>query len=68
MAPTTSTQNSAFTVSAGEIVNHKKVSQLPFTGEQGATPLVWLAVAGGLGALAVLSAVGISAWRRRRML
>lgn len=44
------------------------VSQLPFTGEQGATPLVWLAVAGGLGALAVLSAVGISAWRRRHML
>lgn len=68
VAPTTSTQNSAFAVSAGEIVNHKKVSQLPFTGEQGATPLVWLAVAGGLGALAVLSAVGISAWRRRRML
>lgn len=68
VAPTTSTQNSAFTVSAGEIVNHKKVSQLPFTGEQGATPLAWLAVAGGLGALAVLSAVGISVWRRRRML
>lgn len=68
VAPTTSTQNSAFTVSAGEIVNHKKVSQLPFTGEQGATPLAWLAVAGGLGALAVLSAVGISAWRRRRMI
>ena len=44
------------------------VSQLPFTGEQGATPLAWLAVAGGLGALAVLSAVGISAWRRRHML
>lgn len=68
VAPPTSTQNSAFTVSAGEIVNHKKVSQLPFTGEQGATPLAWLAVAGGLGALAVLSAVGISVWRRRRML
>lgn len=68
VAPTTSTQNSAFTVNAGEIVNHKKVSQLPFTGEQGATPLAWLAVAGGLGALAVLSAVGISVWRRRRML
>lgn len=44
------------------------VSQLPLTGEQGATPLAWLAVAGGLGALAVLSAVGISVWRRRRML
>lgn len=70
VAPDDSTalQNGTFTVIAGRITNYPAVSQLPLTGEGGATPLAWLAVAGGLGALAVLSAVGISAWRRRHML
>lgn len=44
------------------------VSQLPLTGEGGATPLLWLVVGGGLGALALLTAGGVAVWRKRRLI
>ncbi|WP_239646279.1 DUF7604 domain-containing protein [Bifidobacterium cuniculi] len=43
----------------------KPVSKLPLTGEGGATPLLWLVIGGGLGALALLSAGGVAVWRKR---
>lgn len=44
------------------------VSQLPLTGEGGATPLLWLVIGGGLGALALLTAGGVAIWRTRRLI
>lgn len=44
------------------------VSQLPLTGEGGATPLLWLVIGGGLGALALLTAGGVAVWRKRRLI
>lgn len=44
------------------------VSQLPLTGEGGATPLLWLVIGGGLGALALLTAGGVAIWRKRRLI
>ena len=44
------------------------VSQLPLTGEGGATPLLWLAIGGGLGALALLTGGGVAIWRKRRLI
>ncbi len=43
------------------------VSNLPLTGEGGATPMLWLAIGGGLGALALLAAGGAAIWRKRRL-
>ena len=44
------------------------VSNLPLTGEGGATPMLWLAIGGGLGALALLAAGGAAIWRKRRLI
>ncbi|WP_405737133.1 VWA domain-containing protein [Bifidobacterium sp.] len=44
------------------------VSQLPLTGEGGATPLLWLVIGGGLGVLALLTAGGVAIWRTRRLI
>lgn len=44
------------------------VSQLPLTGEGGATPLLWLVIGGGLGAFALLTAGGVAIWRKRRLI
>ncbi len=44
----------------------KPVSKLPLTGENGATPLLWAGVGGGLGALALLLAGGAAVLQRRR--
>lgn len=44
------------------------VSKLPLTGEGGATPLLWLAAAGGLGAFALLILGGVAIWRKRQTL
>lgn len=44
------------------------VSQLPLTGEGGATPLLWLVIGGGLGALALLTAGCVAVWRKRRLI
>ncbi|RYQ36371.1 Spy0128 family protein [Bifidobacterium pseudolongum] len=44
------------------------VSNLPLTGEGGATPRLWLAIGGGLGALALLAAGGAAIWRKRRLI
>ncbi len=44
----------------------KPVSKLPLTGENGATPLLWAGIGGGLGALALLLAGGAALLQRRR--
>lgn len=44
------------------------VSKLPLTGENGATPSLWIGVGGGLGALALLIAGGAAALQRRRLI
>lgn len=44
------------------------VSNLPLTGEGGATPMLWLAIGGGLGTLALLAAGGAAIWRKRRLI
>lgn len=44
------------------------VSQLPLTGEGGATPLLWLVIGGGLGAFALLTAGGVAVWHKRRLI
>lgn len=44
------------------------VSNLPLTGEGGTTPMLWLAIGGGLGALALLAAGGAAIWRKRRLI
>lgn len=43
------------------------VSKLPLTGENGATPLLWISVGGGLGALALLIAGGAAVLQKRRL-
>lgn len=43
----------------------KPASELPMTGAGGTTALLWLAVGGGIGALAFLAAGGTAVWRRR---
>ena len=43
------------------------VSNLPLTGEGGVTPMLWLAIGGGLGALALLAAGGAAIWRKPRL-
>ncbi len=43
----------------------RPATQLPVTGQHGATALVWIGVGGSLGALA-LASFGIAEWRRKR--
>lgn len=66
------TQNKWIATAAPAIVDFTNtwvaVSNLPLTGEGGATPMLWLAIGGGLGALALLAAGGAAIWRKRRLI